>query len=119
MHDAGCPLDERLTTTVSSNSVMVGQAIHDTAHLSGAFNPTGQIGFTVWQVEEGHTCLNSGPGTPVPPPANVHGNGSYRSATFIPTHAGTYAFAAFYTGDDTNPQASSACEPFTVVSSGS
>jgi len=111
----GCPLDNpTLTTSVSADSVAVGTPIHDTATITGD-TPTGQIGFHVWIVAPGHTCRNSGPGTPVRPVANVHGNGSYTSGNFVPSVPGTYAFGAYYTGDANNPHISSACEPFTVT----
>lgn len=104
-----------LTTTTSATAVSVGTPISDTATLAGATATAGgAIGFTVFPSFD---CLASGPGTPVPPPATVSGSGSYTSASFTPTVAGSYSFAAFYGGDTNNSSSSSTCEPFTVTSS--
>jgi hypothetical protein len=110
----GGPAATTLTTTTSATAVSVGSPISDTATLAGATATAGgAIGFTVFP---SFNCLASGPGTPVPPPTTVSGSGSYTSATFTPTVAGSYSFAAFYSGDTNNSSSSSTCEPFTVTS---
>lgn len=113
LHAAGCAVQPVLTTDTPL-SVAAGTPVHDTATLSLGFSPTGPLAFTVFP---GSDCTSSGPGTPVPPPVNVTGNGTYTSADFTPTTAGSYAWAAFYGGDANNQAAHSACEPFTVTGS--
>jgi hypothetical protein len=99
-------------TTTAATTVVHGTPITDTATLTNGNNPTGAIGFTVFP---SFNCLASGPGTPVPQPVTVTGNGSYTSATYTPTTAGSYSWAAFYTGDTNNSSSTSTCEPFTVT----
>ncbi len=84
--------------------VAVGQGIDDVATLSGGVNPTGTIVFSLY-----------GPGdtscaTPVATSAaTVNGDGTYTSALYTTTLAGTYYWVASYSGDSFNSPATEAC----------
>jgi photosystem II stability/assembly factor-like uncharacterized protein len=82
-----------------------GEAIHDTATLSGAFAPTGTVTFWLYGPEDG-TC--SGPAL-AESTATVSGNGSYESAAVSPAIAGEYQWVAEYSGDSNNGPAGTAC----------
>ena len=83
-------------TTTASGPTLLGQAIHDTAHLSGGTAPlTGILTFNVYRPDDA-TCS-----TPivVPPAIPLNGAGSYPSGNFTPTLPGTYRWIAHYSGD--------------------
>ncbi len=84
----------------------MGQAIHDTAHLSGGTAPvTGTITFNVYGPNDA-TCS-----TPiaVPPAIPVNGAGNYQSGNFTPTVAGAYRWIARYSGDANNQAMTTQC----------
>jgi uncharacterized repeat protein (TIGR01451 family) len=93
------PASPTLGTTASPTTVTlpvpVSTILTDTAVLSGGFNPTGNIVFTL-----------SGPGGFVYTQTDtVNGNGTYTASTTLPTTgtvAGTYTWTATYEGDDNN-----------------
>jgi hypothetical protein len=106
-------------TTQASGPVQLGQAISDTANLSGTasepgtpvINPTtpgspakGTITFTVY----GPNNCTTVAGTSM---VNVNGDGAYGSGNFVPTAVGTYTFVATYSGDppNTNGAGPTAC----------
>ncbi len=87
-------------------SAAVGQAIHDTAHLSGGTAPlTGTITFNVYGPNDA-TCS-----TPiaVPPAIPVNGAGNYQSGNYTPTAAGAYRWIARYSGDANNQAMTTQC----------
>jgi hypothetical protein len=92
-----------IVTTASPNITLgtTAPTITDAAVLSGGYNPTGSITFTL--------TLN---GTAVPAATQtdtVSGNGSYTAQYTLPTSgtvAGTYIWSASYTGDPNNLAAS-------------
>ncbi len=91
--------------TTASPSVLAGSPITDTATLSGGAAPTGTIVFTIFGPAN-PTCT----GAPIfTSTITVAGNGNYTSAPFSPTAAGTYNFAAAYSGDANNNAVMSAC----------
>jgi uncharacterized repeat protein (TIGR01451 family) len=92
-------------TTNASASVEVGGQIHDTAHLSGGFNPTGSITFRLYGPNDA-TCANAAIFTDV---VTVNGNGDYVSGNFTTTQAGTYRWIANYGGDTNNLATSNGC----------
>jgi hypothetical protein len=107
-------------TTQASAGVSLGGSVSDTAMLAAGVNPTGTITFNLYGPSATPDCS----GTPVTTStATVSGNGSYPSATFSPTAAGTYYWTASYGGDANNAAASSNCtdatESVTVTGSGS
>jgi hypothetical protein len=93
-------------TTTASGTVALGGTISDSAILSGGFNPTGTITFTVFGPNNS-SCT----GAPAFPAKTVTaaGDGTYASGTFTPTAPGTYRFVVTYSGDTNNAAATSAC----------
>src|SRR5438270_708994 len=87
--------------TVAGGTVVLGSGtkLTDTAVLSGGFNPTGTITFTLYSPS--HVVLYTDVVT-------VTGNGTYTTATgtnpggYLPTVTGTYLWTASYSGDSNN-----------------
>lgn len=94
-----------IVTQVSAASITIGGSVSDTATLSGGFNPTGTITFTVFGPDNA-TC--SGTGTLVST-ETVNRNGDYISDSFTPGAPGTYRWIASYSGDANNEAATTAC----------
>lgn len=93
-----------LTTTASAN-VAVGGQVHDTAAIAGGSAPSGQGTFTLYGPNDAGCS-----GTPVfTSSVSVSGNGSYDSADFSPSAAGTYRWTASYSGDANNNAAAAGC----------
>ncbi|MDQ6615519.1 MAG: hypothetical protein M3083_12440 [Actinomycetota bacterium] len=98
--------------TTASGPVMVGSTISDSAVLAGGgtggLAPTGTITFNVFgpQVPGPPNCAGAPAFTST---ATVAGNGTYSSAMFTATLAGTYQFVASYSGDANNNAVTSAC----------
>jgi uncharacterized repeat protein (TIGR01451 family) len=90
--------------TTATSSVAIGGTIHDVAHLSGGFNPTGTISFDVF---DDANCASK-VGT-VAATSAVSGNGNYTSADFTPAKAGTYKWIAHYSGDGNNNSVNGHC----------
>jgi len=92
-------------TTQASPSVLLGGSISDIATLSGGFQATGTITFSVYGPNDS-TCG----GTPAfTSAASVAGDGQYNSGPFTPTAPGTYRFVAAYSGDDNNKETANVC----------
>jgi hypothetical protein len=91
-------------STTASGDVALGEAIHDTALLSGGSSPTGTITFNLYSASDTtcSTVLNSGT-------VAVNGNGSYDSPAVTPADAGAYQWVATYSGDAGNASAATAC----------
>jgi uncharacterized delta-60 repeat protein len=89
----------------ASSATTVGGTISDTATLSGGVSPTGLITFKVYGPNDS-TC-----GGPVAfsSSSKVNRDGTYNSAAFTPTAAGTYRFVVSYTGDAHNASFATAC----------
>jgi hypothetical protein len=92
-----------LATTASANAAL-GEAIHDTAVLSGGSSPTGTITFNLYSASD-TTCSTVLSTATVP----VNGAGSYDSPPVTPTDAGAYQWVASYSGDAANNSVSNAC----------
>ncbi|GAC1338488.1 MAG: hypothetical protein NVSMB29_04350 [Candidatus Dormibacteria bacterium] len=91
--------------TQASAGVTVGGSISDTAILSGGSHPIGTLTFTVFGPDNA-TCTGTALGTST---VTVVANGSYTSASFTTSAAGTYRFVAVYSGDADNAGATSPC----------
>jgi Ice-binding-like/IPTL-CTERM motif len=104
---AGCGSSPGATTltTLASPAVILGAAISDTGTLSGGIAPTGTITFSLYGPDNA-TCAGAAIFTSTVP---VSGNGTYPSASFTPTTAGTYRWIANYSGDANNPGTANAC----------
>ena len=105
-------LRETDLTTRASGAVPLGSPISDTATLTGGFNPTGTITFTLYGPNNAE-CTGGAIFTSVVP---VVGNGSYVSAPFVPVFLGTYRWIASYSGDANNgPVTTSCADPLEAV----
>ena len=91
--------------TTASAGVAVGGTVSDTATIAGGVAPTGSITFRLFGPGD-NTCDNTPAFTTT---TTVTGNGTYASAPFTTTKAGTYSFVADYSGDADNAAALSAC----------
>jgi uncharacterized repeat protein (TIGR01451 family) len=92
-------------STQASATVTLGHAIHDTAHVSGGYHPTGSVSFTVYGPNDAN-C--SGTATSLGS-ATLDSNGDAVSANYTPTAPGTYRFVASYGGDENNLPVSGHC----------
>src|SRR5439155_449706 len=94
-------------TTTASGPVTVGQAIHDTAHLSGGFGTlSGTITFSVYA--PGDTSCAT-PLTPAPTSATESGAGGYASCNFTTSAVGTCRWIAHSSGDAINDAVDTPC----------
>jgi hypothetical protein len=92
-----------LSTSATAN-VALGASAKDTATLSGGSSATGTITFRVYGPSD------TGCTTPLTTStASVRGNGTYSSASFTPTQAGTYYWIASYGGDGNNNATAGTC----------
>src|SRR5205807_2155645 len=79
-------------TTTASGPVIVGAAIHDTAHLTGGFAPlSGTLSFPTRRSSD-LTCQTAL--TPAPTSATVNGAGNYDSGNFTTAAVGDYRWIA-------------------------
>jgi hypothetical protein len=97
------PASPALSTTASAD-VALGQAIHDTAVLSGGSSATGTITFTLYLTSD-TTCSNVLDTGFVA----VNGDGNYDSPAVTPESPGSYQWVATYSGDAHNNSAATAC----------
>jgi hypothetical protein len=98
--------------TSPSAGATAGSAMTDTAALAGGDNPTGTIEFKLYGPSAAANCS----GTPTfDQTVSVSGDGSYTSPPFTPTQAGTYWWAASYSGDAGNDPAASGCDQESVT----
>ena len=89
-------------------SVALGSTVHDSAAISGGYNPTGNVNFTFYSngsctgdgTSAGSVALSSG----VAHPSSTEGS----------LTTGSYSFKAHYVGDTNNNPADASCEPLTV-----
>ncbi|MBS1891393.1 MAG: hypothetical protein JST59_08870 [Actinobacteria bacterium] len=93
-------------TVASSPGVTIGGQVHATATLAGGHEATGTISFALYG--PGDTSCS---GTPVftETVTVTAASGTYESAAFAPTGAGTYHWTASYSGDAENDAAASSC----------
>jgi fimbrial isopeptide formation D2 family protein len=92
-----------IATSADEPAVVIGNAVHDTAVLSGGVTPTGTITFSLYSTAD---CSGTAVFTTSLP---VNGNGSYGPVQFVPTEVGTYHWIASYDGDAKNDAATGAC----------
>jgi hypothetical protein len=103
-----------IVTEVSATTTTLGDAVHDTAVLSGASATAG--GTVTYTVFDDSNCGNSNGLMDSLTPVTVTSGSVPDSPSWTPKSAGTYYFVAFYSGDINNSAASSGCaaEPITV-----
>jgi hypothetical protein len=91
-------------STTATPSAPVGQAINDSAVLSGGDSPTGSITWSVYAA--GTSCVAPLFTTGA---VAVNGDGAYASPSYIPQATGTYQWVATYSGDSNNSAFTSPC----------
>jgi hypothetical protein len=91
----------------ASGPAAVGAAVTDAATIAASSSPgpTGTMTFRVFGPDDAR-CASSPAFTSAVP---VRGNGTYTSAPFVPTVAGTYRWIASYSGDADDPTAETPC----------
>jgi hypothetical protein len=97
--------------TTPGGTVVVGSGamLTDSANLSGGFNPSGTITFTLY--DPSNTIVDT-------ETVNVSGNGIYSTPTgYLPAATGTFEWVASYSGDGNNNGATSKLgdEPEAVI----
>jgi uncharacterized repeat protein (TIGR01451 family) len=95
------------TDATPTGETVGGPALKDVAHLSGGYNPTGTITFTLYAPDNSVADTES---------VTVNGNGDYTTPTgSVPTQAGTYFWVASYGGDANNQGVTSGTHDEPVV----
>ena len=89
-------------STTATESVTVGADISDTATLSGAYNPTGTVTFTLYSDSSCKNAVDYSSTVDVV-------NGKATSAPYTTTAAGTYYWIASYSGDANNAPVAGEC----------
>ncbi len=94
-----------LATKPTASRVTLGEAISDTATLTGGDSPIGTVSFNVYSSTDTgcKTPLNEKPLT-----ATLSG-GAATSPKFTPSAPGTYQFLASYSGDQSNEAVAGTC----------
>lgn len=107
---------DRTGLPAPSTGVPLGLSVHDTAFLGGGFPVTGVTGTVTYTLFTNLVCTGTSVFTSTVTVAPGTSNNVPRSASVFPAALGNYSFIASYSGDSANLAATSACEPFTVVS---
>ncbi|HEY3662902.1 MAG TPA: Ig-like domain-containing protein, partial [Chthoniobacterales bacterium] len=92
-------------TAQASDGVVIGGTISDTATVSGGIAPGGSVTFNLYGPDDA-TC---GTASIFSSTVAVAGDGSYSSASFTPSEAGTYRWVASYSGDANNAAVNGEC----------
>ncbi len=95
--------------TTASASVVVGNTISDSGVLSGGYNPTGTLTFSLYGPSATPVCNNTDLVATGLTPDTVSGNGTYGSGNYTTTLAGTYYWNVAYSGDPNNNGFSGGC----------
>ncbi len=106
--------DPTTVTTIASAGGVAGTAIHDSAHVTGTFQPTGNVTFTLYGPSD-TTCSGAGIFTST---VALDASGNAVSGSFSATATtGTYNWVAAYSGDDSSAASSSKCgaEPVSIT----
>ena len=104
-----------IVTVPTPGTGAIGTVIHDSATVSGGFNPTGTVTFALYA--PGDTkCTGTNLVGGMAGFANIAlSGGAASSAGFTTTAAGTYNWVATYNGDSNNTAVTSACGAEQVV----
>jgi hypothetical protein len=105
------PAAPTIAAKVSAATAPIGTKEHDSATLSGAYQPSGTITFRLFG--PGDTNCSSPPVFADTAPATA--NGTFSSAAIAPATPGQYRFVASYSGDAANGPVASACASTTQV----
>ena len=87
-----------ITTTAGPSSVTVGGSADDQATVSGGYNPTGTI---TWSLYANSTCTGTAVFTTTSG-GTVSGNNTYTSGSYSATSVGTFTWRFSYPGDPNN-----------------
>jgi hypothetical protein len=96
-------------TTTPSGTIPVGGTVSDTANLSGSYQGTGTVIFSLYAPGD-TSCQNA----ITQLTATVNGDGNYNSGTVPVTTPGVYNWVANYSGDANNNSATGNCGDETV-----
>ena len=109
------PATPSIVTVPTPGTGAVGTVIHDSATVSGGFNPTGTVTFALYAPGD-TTCTGTNLVGGMAGFANVAlSGGAASSAGFTTTAVGTYNWVATYNGDSNNVAVTSACGAEQVV----
>ncbi len=97
-----------IATTLSSTTPVVGTAVSDSVTLSGFYQATGTVAYSVFA---NGGCTASGVAVST---VTVTGGSVPGSRPVLFNATGGYSFQAVYSGDSNNNGAASACEPLAV-----
>jgi len=97
-----------VSTTLSATAVTVGSSVSDSAALTGAFQATGTVTYSLFT---NGACVS--PGTIVATVAVINGLAA-KSRTVIFNATGSYGFEAAYSGDANNKAANGNCNSLQV-----
>ena len=91
--------------TLATEGAQVGDQVHDTATVTGGFNPTGTVTFKLYGPGDGE-CDGSAIFTDT---VDLEDDGTATSGDFTVTEKGSYHWVASYSGDANNASATGAC----------
>ncbi|MGH2686371.1 MAG: hypothetical protein ACRDJP_12975, partial [Actinomycetota bacterium] len=101
------PATPGIQTTPNPDNGLVGTILNDSAALSGGFNPTGTITFSLFPPSD-PTCTGTPAFTQAVP---VVGNGNYATTGgHVADSVGVWQWKAVYSGDGNNEEATSSCD---------
>ena len=108
------PDQPSVSTQLSTATVVLGGAVHDSATLSGA--SAGASGTVTYLVYDNDTCAGGAGLVATLGPVSVTNGSVANSPDWTATAAGAYYFVASYSGDADNTTTTSGCaaEPLTV-----
>ena len=93
------------TLAAGATSGTVGNPVTATASIQEGAIPTGQITFTAFSPGDADCSGAAAFSSTV----DVSGNGSYRSAVFVPSRVGTFRWTVSYSGDPNHAPTSAGC----------
>ena len=109
------PATPNIVTVPTPGTGAIGTVIHDSATVSGGFNPTGTVTFALYGPGD-TTCTGTNLVGGMAGFANVAlSGGAASSAGFTTAAVGTYNWVATYNGDSNNNSVTSACGAEQVV----
>jgi hypothetical protein len=112
VQNAVVPTIPTVTTQLSQTPITAGDAVTDSATISGGSSPTGTVSFFY---SSSNSCPASSGAVQIGSPIAVSGNSVYSSVSQTFLTPGTYYVYATYSGDSNNAAVTSACEPLVVT----
>jgi hypothetical protein len=94
-----------VTLSASATGGTVGTPVNATATIQEGAIPTGQISFKAFSPGDAN-CSGAAAFTSA---VSVSGNGSYRSAAFVPRRVGTFRWTVGYSGDPNHAPTTAGC----------